>query len=150
MKSRNCIEKEASKENQAALLFAKRLGLIEDASFMALEQRRIARNTENIGKIMRGEPVYGLISYSAPAYLQYELTRFKLDFTEETDEIKKNYEYHIISEEEKKEFYLNNQDIFTRYHGDEFSYKEVELIIEKRIREAEYEKNIKDILCQLP
>lgn len=150
MNSGNCIEKEASRENQAALLFAKKIGLIEDASFFALEQRRIIRNAENIEKIRQGDPVYGLIIYSAPAYLQYELTRFKLDFTEETDKIKKNYEYRNISEEDKREFYRKNQDIFTRYHGDAFSYEEVELIIEKRIREAEYEKNVKDILCQLP
>ncbi len=150
MKSRDRIEKEALRKNQAALLFAKKVGLIEDASFMALEHRRIARNAENKEKIRQGEPVYGLISYSAPAYLQYELTRFKLDFTEEIDEIKKNYEYHNISEDEKRNYYNKNIDLFTRYFGDTFSYEEVDLIIEKRIREAEYEKNIKDLLCQLP
>lgn len=145
-----CLEKEEFRESQAALLFAKKLGLIDDADFLALERRRVAKNAENQEKMKRGEPVYGLITYSAPVYLQYELTRFKLDFTEETDNIKKNYEYRSISEKEKRDFYHENMDLFTRYFGDTFSYEEVELIIEKRIREEEYEKNVKDILCQLP
>ena len=145
-----CTEKEEASEVKAALLFARKLGLIDDADFLALEQRRAARNAENQEKLASGELVYGLISYSAPVYQQYELTRFKLDFTEETDQIKKNYEYRNISEEEKRNFYHENMDLFTRYFGDTFSYEEVELIIEKRIREAEYEKNVKDILCQLP
>lgn len=144
------IGEEDSREKQAVLLFAQKIGLIDDASFSALEQRRIARNTENQEKLRRGEPVYGLISYSAPAYQQYEFTRFKLDFTEELDCIKKRYEYQNISEEEKRNFYLDNMDLFTRYFGDTFSYEEVELIIEKRIREAEYNKNVENILYQLP
>lgn len=144
-----CLEEEELRKVKAALLFAKKVGLIDDASFLALEQRRAARNTENQEMIIKGEPVYGLISYSAPAYQQYELTRFKLDFTEETDEIKKNYNYHNISEVEKRNFYCDNMELFTGCNGNIFSYEEVELIIEKRIREAEYEKNVKDILCQL-
>lgn len=150
MNRRYCLDKEEFRESQAALLFAKQIGLIDDADFLALEERRTAKNIENHEKLGKGEPVYGLIAYSAPIYLQYELTRFKLDFTEETDNIKKNYEYRNISTEEKIEFYHENMDLFTRYFGDVFSYEEVELIIEKRIREAEYEKNVKDILCKLP
>lgn len=150
MNRRYCLDKEEFRESQAALLFAKQIGLIDDADFLALEERRTAKNIENHEKLGKGEPVYGLITYSAPIYLQYELTRFKLDFTEETDNIKKNYEYRNISTEEKREFYHENMDLFTRYFGDAFTYEEVELIIEKRIREAEYEKNVKDILCKLP
>lgn len=144
-----CLEVEELRAVKAALLFAKKIGLIEDASLLALEQRRAAKNTENQEMIRKGELVYGLISYSAPAYLQYELTRFKLDFTEETDAIKKNYTYHDISEEEKRKFYSDNMDLFIANAGYVFTYEEVELIIEKRIREAEYENNVKDILCQL-
>ncbi len=144
------IEQEALRKAQAEVLFAKELGLISDGDFAALEQRRQAKNKENQEKKKKGEVVYGLISYSAPAYLQYELTRFKLDFTQERDLIKKNYEYQPISEEEKRKFYNDNRNLFTRFFGDSFSYEEVEMIIEKRIREGEYEKNVKDILCQLP
>lgn len=145
-----CLEEEELKAVKAALLFAEKVGLITDASLLALEQRRAARNSENQEMIRKGELVYGLISYSAPAYLQYELTRFKLDFTEETNKIKKNYKYHNISEEEKRKFYHDNMDLFIGCAENTFTYEEVELIIEKRIREAEYENNVKDILCQLP
>lgn len=141
--------KEELKEIEATLLFAKKIGLIDDGSLSALEQRRLACNAKNQEMIKRGEIVYGLLSYSASAYQQYELTRFKLDFAEETDVIKKNYHYHPISEEEKRKFYKDNIDLFVANAGYIFSYEEVELIIEKRIREAEYENNVKDILCQL-
>lgn len=145
-----CLGKEEMREAKAALLFARKLGLIEDGDLSGLERRRAARNAEIQEKLKGGEPVYGLISYSMPAYMQYELTRFKLDFTEETVGIKKNYKYRNISEREKRSFYRENMDLFTRYFGDVFSYEEVELIIVKRIREAEYDKNVKDLLCQLP
>jgi Glycerol kinase len=144
-----CLEEKELKKVKATLLFAKKVGLIDDESFSALEKRRMARNIKNQEMIEKGELVYGLISYSAPVYQQYELTRFKLDFAEETDEIKKKYTYHAISEEQKRNFYSDNMDLFVVNAGYIFSYEEVELIIEKRIREAEYEKNVNDILCQL-
>lgn len=145
-----CLEKGELRKAQAELLFAKQLGLIHDADFEAQERRRVALNEENKEKVRKKEPVYGLISYSKPAYLQYELTRIKLDFVEETDKIKKHYVYRDISEEEKRRFYTENRDLFTRYLGDPFTYEEVEMIIVKRIREAEYENQIKNILYQLP
>lgn len=145
-----CLEKDELRKAQAELLFAKKLGLIHDADFEAQEKRRVALNEENQEKMKKKEPVYGLISYSKPAYLQYELTRFKLDFVEEIDKIKSNYVYIEISEEEKLKFYSENMDLFTRYFGDSFTYEEVEMIIVKRIREAEYENNVENILRQLP
>ena len=53
------------------------------------------------------------------------------------------------TEEEKRAFYENNQDLFGRYHGDLFDYEDVRQIIEKRLREDAYDKLIQDILCQL-
>ena len=54
----------------------------------------------------------------------------------------------LFTEEEKRAFYENNQDLFGRYHGDLFDYEDVRQIIEKRLREDAYDKLIQDILCQ--
>lgn len=84
-----------------------------------------------------------------PAYLEYELTRFKLAFASMKKEIKDNYDYREISFDEKVAYYNNNSDLFTRYNGDSFTFGEIEDVIEKRIREEEYDDEIKSILCQL-
>ena len=60
----------------------KALGLIGDDSPEALERRRAAKNAQAERAEQDGKPVYGTRRFSAPAYLQYELTRFKLDFAE--------------------------------------------------------------------
>lgn len=44
------------------------------------------------------------------------------------------------TEDEKRAFYENNQDLFTRYHGDLFPYEEVDLIIEKWLKMQEYQE----------
>ena len=97
----------------------------------------------------KGETVYGLTRFSLPVYLDYELTRFRLDFVSEKEEIKKSYSYKPISKKEKKAFYKNNRDLFTRYSGDSFRFREVEMIIEKKMREEQYEDEINNILCKL-
>ena len=51
-----------------------------------------------------------------------------------------------ITEEQKRAFYEENRDLFTRSAGDSFAYGEVSMIIEKRIREQEYENIIQDLL----
>ena len=144
-----CLNEAEYKKVLAELSFAKCVGLIEVDDFDGLERRRIAKNAENMHKQKNGELVYGVISFSKAAYLQYERTRFKLDFVEGTKQIKMNYSYKEITEEEKRSFYKSHRELFTRYFGDLFSYDEVEMIIEKRIREAEYEKNVENVLCQL-
>ena len=133
------------KEAKAALKLAVRLGFISQEGFDALEERRKDMNKEVRRRIEESQPVYGLIHYSAPVYLQYELTRFRLDFVSMKAE---NYKYREISSEEKQQFYHDNPDLFTRYFGDSFSYEEVEDIIEKRIREEEYHGLIKNLLCE--
>ena len=45
-------------------------------------------------------------------------------------------------------FYQENQDLLTRAQGDLFSYEEIEAVIEKRLREAAYDRLVQDILCQ--
>ena len=78
MEQKFCLDEKSWKEAQAALLLAKRLGLIEDAGMEALERRRQQKNEKNRQAEEAGEMFYGPRFYSAPMYLQYELTRFRL------------------------------------------------------------------------
>lgn len=126
----------------------------------AVEERRKKKNTEIEKQLAKGETVYGLTHYTPAMYLQYELTRFKLDYTVSAeiclDHFSKKisripafcgagqnpsarYSFREITEEEKQAFYEENRDLFTRYSGDSFSCGEVSMIIEKRLREQEYE-----------
>lgn len=131
-------EKELSAENEISW----------DELAAALEQRRLAENERRECLIKEGHRVYGPVSFSKPAYLQYELTRYRLDFVTESRASGQNYPYREVTEAEKRRFYREHPQLFTRYAGDRFSYHETEMIIEKWIREMEYEQNIRDILCQ--
>ena len=90
--------------------------------------------------------MYGTRRFSAPAYLQYELTRFKLDFAQPTAVIRALPVCPVITEEQKQAYYRNNPDLFTRYWGDSFPYEEVKQIIEKRMREEVYDSLVQDLL----
>lgn len=133
----------------ACLEFAKRLGLIEDSSLDAVLTRCNAENEKRKKQLENNEIVYGVTHFSPDTYLDYELTRFKLDFAGEIPEIKEKYAYREISKKDKKAFYKNNRDLFTRYGGERFFYFEVATVIDKKIREAQYDDEINSILCQL-
>ncbi len=143
-----CLDEEEWNKAQAALHLAKRFGLIDDDSIFALEKRRKAKNEENAKKKENRELFYGPCVYTPPMYLQYELTRFRLDFVQPSAKIKALGVCPTFSQEEKRAFYEDNLDLFGRYHGDLFSYEDVEQIIEKRLREDAYDRFIQDILCQ--
>ena len=148
----NNISLKSASERQyaeACLIFAQKIGLIDDGSLDAVKIRCEKENAKRKEKSEKGETVYGLLHFSLPEYLDYELTRFKLDFVAEIEVIKKNYNYKEISEKKKKAFYKANRDLFTRFNGDRFRYKEVKMIVKKKIREEEYENEINSILCQL-
>ena len=136
------------KQLRAELIFAKKLGLIEDDTLDGVEDRRQKENQKREQMLQKSEIVYGPEQFSLPAYVRYEQTRFRLDFISECEKIKEHYTYPTIFEKEKQMFYEANRDLFTRYHGDSFTYEEVSMIIKKRIREIEYEKEIHNILCQ--
>ena len=145
-----CFSDETEKNYALACLeFAKRLGLIDDSSLDAVASRCQTENEKRKEMLDKGETVYGLTRFSLPVYLDYELTRFKLDFVSEKEEIKTKYQYAPISKKEKKAYYKNNRDLFTRYAGDSFRFKEVAMIIEKKMREEQYENEINNILCKL-
>ena len=133
----------------ACLHFAKKLTLIDDDSLEAVSARCSAENEKRKKQLENGETVYGLTHFSLPAYLDYELTRFRLDFVSQKEEIKAVYNYSEITKKQCKQFYKNNKDLFKRYSGDRFFFFEVKMIIEKKIREEQYESEIQNILHKL-
>lgn len=131
---------------QAAFLFAQKIGLLEDPSLEGLEQRRQQHNAQLRKMEEEGRIFYGPRSFSAAAYLQYELTRLRLDFVAPCDTVRRSGLCPSFSDEEKHAFYEANMDLFGRYHGDHFSYEEVAQIIGKRLREQAYEQMIEELL----
>ena len=91
---------------------------------------------------------YGPCSSTRPMYLQYELTRFRLEFALPSKKVRDSGYCPEITEAQKRTFYQENQDLLTRAQGDLFSYEEIEAVIEKRLREAAYDRLVQDILCQ--
>ena len=143
-----CLTPEQWRHAKACLTLAKRWGLIGDDSPEALERRRAAKNAKAERAEQDGKSVYGTRRFSAPAYLQYELTRLKLDFVQPCEKVREGGFCPDFTEQEKRDFYEQNRDLFGRYHGDHFTYEEVSQIIEKRLREDAYDKLIRDILCE--
>ena len=132
----------------ACLKFAKRLGLIDDDSLEGVAKRCDDENERRRKSLENGEIVYGLKEFTLPVYLDYELTRFKLDFVSQSSKIK-SYQFKPIDNKELKAYFKDNKDLFTRYSGDKFRFKESKTVIHKKIREEQYDDEIKAILCQL-
>ena len=141
-----CLTPEQWRHAKACLTLAKRWGLIGDDSPEALERRRAAKNAQAERAEQDGKPVYGTRRFSAPAYLQYELTRFKLDFTEPCEKIRALGICPDFTDAQTRAWYDANPDLFTRYAGDSFPYEEVKQIIEKRMREEVYDSLVQDLL----
>ncbi len=133
----------------ANLAFAKSLSLISDDSLEALEERRCKKNRECESKKASGEIVYGLTHYSKRAYAEYEMLSFRLLFASGADAIRAHFSYAPVSYEDKQSYYRNHPQLFTRAAGDSFTFEEVENIIEKKIREKEYDAHVQNILHQL-
>ena len=133
----------------ACLTFARKIGLIDDNSLEAVAHRCNAENEKRRQAFENGEIVYGLKQFTLPVYLDYELTRFRLDFASEKDVIKNNYTYSPVKKKQLKEYYRNNSDLFTRYNGEKFKFKESEMVVYKKIREEQYDEEINAILRQL-
>lgn len=132
---------------KACLVFAEQLGLIDDSSLDAVVSRCENENAKRKIALDNGEIVYGLKQFTPTAYLDWELTRFKLDFVSEQKGIK--YSYKPIEKPQLKEYYKLNKDLFTRYNGDRFRFKESRDVVYKKIREEEYENEINNILRKL-
>ena len=142
--------KEEVSEVFARLQIAAWMNLIPTPDLEAVDERRRRKNAEAEKALSEGGIVYGPVYYTPSMYLQYELTQFKLDYTVFKGEQVGRYPYREITEKEKRAFYDENRDLFTRYNGDGFGYREVSMIIEKRLREQEYENIIRDLLRECP
>ena len=142
--------KEEVSEVFARLQIAAWMNLITTPDLEAVDERRRRKNAEAEKALSEGGIVYGPVYYTPSMYLQYELTQFKLDYTVFKGEQVGRYPYREITEKEKRAFYDENRDLFTRYNGDSFDYREVSMIIEKRLREQEYENIIRDLLRECP
>lgn len=79
IEKRYCLTPEEWAYAKAELVLAEKLGLIENAGIEALEKRCAEKNEENARLEMEKTVFYGPRRYSLPMYLQYELTRFRLD-----------------------------------------------------------------------
>lgn len=134
---------------RACLIFAKRLGLIEDDSLDTVKARCQAENEKRAQMLKEDAVFYGLTNFTFREYLEWEISKIKLDFISESEQVKKTYNYREIPKKEVKEYYKNNRDLFTRYSGDRFPFRDLKQIIRKRIREEEFENEIKNILRQL-
>lgn len=140
---------EEKKYALAVLSFSKKLGLIDDESLEGVKARCDAENEKRKAQTENNETVYGLTHFTYPAYLNYELTRLKLDFTGESEQVKKVYDFPQITRKQMKAYYKENKDLFTRYNKDRFFFFEVKTVIHKKIREAQYDEEINNILRKL-
>ena len=84
----------------ACLTFAKRMSLISDDSLDAVYDRCNKENENRKKKLENNEIVYGPVFLSPIEYLDYELTRFKLDFVSESDRV--NYDFKPIAKKDMK------------------------------------------------
>ena len=87
---------------QGAFLLAHRMGLIEDPSMEGLKARRKKHNEELRRMEQEGQRFYGPHYFSAPAYLQYELTRLKLDFVQPCEKVREGGFCPDFTEQEKR------------------------------------------------
>ena len=140
---------EEKKYALACLAFSKSLNLIDDDSLEGVKKRCDAENEKRKAQLENGETVYGLTHFSYPAFLNFELTRLKLDFVGESEKVKKAYNFTEITRKQMKAYYKENKDLFTRYNNDRFFFFEVQTVIYTKIREAQYDEEINNILCKL-
>lgn len=145
MEKQFCISHDELKQVNACLKAAVCFGFVEKEGLNEVILRCQKHNCDIKEKLEQGETVYGVTHFTYPAYLQYELTRFRLDFVSGKAQ---NYSYASITPEEKMDFYKNNMDLFRRDVGNCFAYEDVEAVIEKRIREEEYYQYVQKLLCQ--
>ena len=64
------VDKEEEKRIKAELKFAVNIGLIQNDSPKAIDERRIMKNHQNEEDILINKIVYGITSYSREAYIR--------------------------------------------------------------------------------
>ena len=95
-----------------------------------------------------GTAAFGARYLTPEMYLDYEWKSIQLAFAVYKGDCVGNHKCQIYTEDKKRAFYENNQDLFTRYHGDLFPYEEVDLIIEKWLKIQEYQELTKQITSE--
>ena len=110
-----------------------------------VDQRRAETEWKNADAWKNGTADFGARYLTPEMYLDYELKSIQLAFATYKGEMVGNHKCHVYTEDEKRAFYDANQDLFTRYHGDLFSYEEVDLIIEKWLKVQEYQEFLESV-----
>lgn len=114
-----------------------------------MDQRRAETEWKNADAWKNGTAAFGVRYLTPEMYLDYELKSIQLAFATYKGEMVGNHKCHVYTEDEKRAFYDANQDLFTRYHGDLFSYEEVDLIIEKWLKVQEYQDIIESVVANM-
>ena len=114
-------------------------GFMDDVELVVTE-RRAETEWKNADAWKNGTAAFGARYLTPEMYLDYELKTIQLAFATYKGEMVGNHKCHVYTEDEKRAFYEDNQDLFTRYHGDLFPYEEVDLIIEKWLKVQEYQE----------
>ena len=94
-----------------------------------VDQRRAETEWKNADAWKNGTAAFGARYLTPEMYLDYELKSIQLAFATYKGELVGNHKCHVYTEDEKRAFYDANQDLFTRYHGDLFSYEEVGIFV---------------------
>lgn len=118
-----------------------------DAVERTVDQRRAETEWKNADAWKNGTAAFGARYLTPEMYLDYELKSIQLAFATYKGEMVGNHKCHVYTEDEKRAFYDANQDLFTRYHGDLFSYEEVDLIIEKWLKVQAYQDIIESVVA---
>lgn len=118
-----------------------------DAVERTVDQRRAETEWKNADAWKNGTAAFGARYLTPEMYLDYELKSIQLAFATYKGRMVGNHKCHVYTEDEKRAFYDVNQDLFTRYHGDLFSYEEVDLIIEKWLKVQEYQDIIESVVA---
>lgn len=105
-----------------------------------VDQRRAETEWKNEEAWKNGTVAFGARYLTPEMYLDYEWKSIQLAFVVYKGDRVGNHKCQVYTEDEKRAFYENNQDLFTRYHGDLFPYEEVDLIIEKWLKMQEYQE----------
>ena len=105
-----------------------------------VDQRRAETEWKNEEAWKSGNAAYGARYLTPEMYLDYEVKSIQLAFATYQGDNVGSHICHVYKADEKRAFYENNQDLFTRYHGDLFPYEEVDLIIEKWLKMQEYQE----------
>ena len=122
-------------------------GFIDDVEQVVTE-RRAETEWKNADAWKNGTAAFGARYLTPEMYLDYELKTIQLAFATYKGEMVGSHKCHVYTEDEKRAFYEDNQDLFTRYHGDLFPYEEVDLIIEKWLKVQEYQEFIESVIAE--